>query len=365
MAIHLKNRYPLHTTAADAEYPFGKARNISSTGAKDGTPWEADLINDLYGFLQALLDDAAVTPSEVPDKVGASQYLDAIKAMVGGGGAIPEPSYKAWGSNPPQTLQLASTVIAADGVAYNAGDVFLSYIKGGSQIYVQPTVALKGFTYSDNYGSRAHQLLGDVFIPYDIVVSLENPGTATVTAADITLVGRTIILNSITLDVNATSPVTSGLVTAGNPVYFPYYMTTGIPWVWATEIAAKDVVTIEDDSGPFLIPAYIFREANISSIYSKTTTEWSNCAGVTLGYSRSSTPGLHLSNIALNGSTITVPEAVQFFITAPNPGDAVYLVQTSPNNDLSVKMFDTTPVDGNTIRIGTWGANNTLTVQIA
>lgn len=82
MAIVPKTKYPSQTLVTDAAYPHGKARNVVTPGDGTGTPWEADLVNDIFGFQQALLAAAAITPSNLPDKVGTSQYVDAIKALI-------------------------------------------------------------------------------------------------------------------------------------------------------------------------------------------------------------------------------------------------------------------------------------------
>lgn len=81
MAIDPSTKYS-GQVAADAAFPYGKARNESSSGARDGTPLEADLVNDIWGFQQALLDQAGATPTGTPDEVGASQYLDAINTII-------------------------------------------------------------------------------------------------------------------------------------------------------------------------------------------------------------------------------------------------------------------------------------------
>lgn len=81
MAIRPADEYP-GQIATDADYPHGKARNVSTPGDGTGTPWEAKLVNDVLGFEQALLAEAAITPSGNPDKVGASDYLNAIRHMI-------------------------------------------------------------------------------------------------------------------------------------------------------------------------------------------------------------------------------------------------------------------------------------------
>lgn len=72
-------------TSDPVGYPEGKAQNVSSQGAGDGTPLERDWLNDFMGFAQALLkrNDGA-NPSGTPEKVGASQLLDSLTAWLGG-----------------------------------------------------------------------------------------------------------------------------------------------------------------------------------------------------------------------------------------------------------------------------------------
>ncbi len=84
MALKPSARYPGQLDTSDATgYPHGKAQNVVVEGDGVGTPFEKDLVNDILGFQQALLVGAAITPSNVPDKVGASQYLDALRALLG------------------------------------------------------------------------------------------------------------------------------------------------------------------------------------------------------------------------------------------------------------------------------------------
>ena len=81
MAIIPESQYPGKITPASAEYPYGKARNITLPGDGTGTPWEAALVNDIFGFQQALLSEADITPTGDPEEVGASQYLKSIKTI--------------------------------------------------------------------------------------------------------------------------------------------------------------------------------------------------------------------------------------------------------------------------------------------
>lgn len=81
MAINPGSLYPGKTTAPNADYPYGSARNVTTPGDGTGTPWEAALVNDIFGFQQALLDNAGIVPSGTPERVGVSQYLDAIRSL--------------------------------------------------------------------------------------------------------------------------------------------------------------------------------------------------------------------------------------------------------------------------------------------
>jgi hypothetical protein len=80
MALNLETEYPGRSTPADADYPYGSGKNKVSP-VDLGTPVEKSWLNDIYGFLQALLVGAGITPSGVPDTVLASDYLDAANKL--------------------------------------------------------------------------------------------------------------------------------------------------------------------------------------------------------------------------------------------------------------------------------------------
>ena len=77
MAIRPEDEYT-NTNPADASYPQGSAKNSTTLTSKDGTPLEKKWVNDLWGFLQKLLNAGAVTPSGAPDTVLASDYYNAV-----------------------------------------------------------------------------------------------------------------------------------------------------------------------------------------------------------------------------------------------------------------------------------------------
>lgn len=80
MAIKPNELYP-GQVAAHPNHPYGKAQNAATEEDDTGTPLEANWVNDLWGFQQALLVRAGIAPSGVPDEAGASQYVDAIRAI--------------------------------------------------------------------------------------------------------------------------------------------------------------------------------------------------------------------------------------------------------------------------------------------
>ena len=81
MAIAPRNIYPERVIEGDVDYPQGKARNLVNGEQGTGTPFDATWVNDLWGFNQALLAFAGITPNGQPDNVTTSQYLDALKIV--------------------------------------------------------------------------------------------------------------------------------------------------------------------------------------------------------------------------------------------------------------------------------------------
>ena len=84
MAINPSTQYPGKIDNTDANYPYGKAQNITTPGDGTGTPWEKAIVNDVLGFQQALLASSGIVPSAAADKVTASQYTQSIVEIAGG-----------------------------------------------------------------------------------------------------------------------------------------------------------------------------------------------------------------------------------------------------------------------------------------
>jgi len=84
MAINPTNEFVGKIASDPTNYPYGKAKNVTSTGDGTGTPWVASLLNDIFGFQQSLLKAAGITPSGTPDKFGTSEYLQSVIALASG-----------------------------------------------------------------------------------------------------------------------------------------------------------------------------------------------------------------------------------------------------------------------------------------
>lgn len=71
-------------TAPDANYLYGSAKDDSTGTTGDGTPIKKALMNDTYGFQQALLRAASLVPTGDADTAVASQYLQSVVQQVMG-----------------------------------------------------------------------------------------------------------------------------------------------------------------------------------------------------------------------------------------------------------------------------------------
>lgn len=82
MALKLDERYPGRANPPSLDYPQGSFKNRTSPDSKDGTYLEKDWANDIQGYLQSLLQDAGIVANGQVDKVGASQYFNALKTVI-------------------------------------------------------------------------------------------------------------------------------------------------------------------------------------------------------------------------------------------------------------------------------------------
>ncbi|MFA7943102.1 tail fiber protein [Pseudomonas brenneri] len=82
MALKLNERYPGRFNSPSTDYPQGSFKNRTTPVAKDGSYLEKDWANDKEGFFQSLLSAAVIAANGSVDKVGSSQYFDAIKQVI-------------------------------------------------------------------------------------------------------------------------------------------------------------------------------------------------------------------------------------------------------------------------------------------
>jgi len=80
--LNITTTYPGQTAGTNANYPNGQARNVTVSGDGLGTPWEQQLLNDILGFMNAIVDEAGITVSGAPDTALASDVLDGLKILL-------------------------------------------------------------------------------------------------------------------------------------------------------------------------------------------------------------------------------------------------------------------------------------------
>lgn len=83
--LKIDANYTDYRDDTDANYPYGKAVSASTPGSTDGTPWRALWFNDLLGSRTAIFKKAFGNdrqPSNTPDNVAASDFLDAIQKLI-------------------------------------------------------------------------------------------------------------------------------------------------------------------------------------------------------------------------------------------------------------------------------------------
>lgn len=69
-------------------FPSVTATNASGPTLRDGTPITANLVNDIWGAFQAILNAAGTTPSDSVESSSASDLLDSIRKLGGAPGEI-------------------------------------------------------------------------------------------------------------------------------------------------------------------------------------------------------------------------------------------------------------------------------------
>lgn len=81
MAINRRLAYPTQTAQATG-YPGGKAKNKVSANDTTGTPFEQRWVNDVWGFMDAIMGRGARTRSGEPDTSIASDHAFALENII-------------------------------------------------------------------------------------------------------------------------------------------------------------------------------------------------------------------------------------------------------------------------------------------
>lgn len=86
MALKLNERYPSRFNNPSTDYPQGSFKNRTTPTAKDGSYLEKDWANDKEGFFQSLMFSASIEANGAVDKVGSSQYYNALLSIISNSG---------------------------------------------------------------------------------------------------------------------------------------------------------------------------------------------------------------------------------------------------------------------------------------
>lgn len=134
MALDYRIVYGIQVLSGQPGYPYGKARNVTVTGDGTGTPWEAQLVNDLFGFLQALLVNASITPSGSPDSALASDYFSALTYAI----THPTGPIVLQGELDASGSIHATGFVTSDGDVIGAGHNFFGLTSFSAAVDIQP-----------------------------------------------------------------------------------------------------------------------------------------------------------------------------------------------------------------------------------
>jgi hypothetical protein len=93
-------------------FPDTAAVNVSGAGAQDGTEFIAAFVDDLWGFNQALMEYAGLTPDTVPESADASQRLEALKLAF----SPPGVGFEWWRSDDPTTEGIRVLYLNGQGI---------------------------------------------------------------------------------------------------------------------------------------------------------------------------------------------------------------------------------------------------------
>lgn len=147
-------------TSDPTGYPHGKAKNVSASGAGDGTPLERNWVNDVWGWFAAFLDSAGITPSGASEKVGASDMLDAFNTRIGTTENLEVNFFDFYNLRPTgNNIDVTSQEVNPKSFCFSKGGLKL-YVNGSTTIY-EYNVGAPYRLDTASYASRSGSLTGD------------------------------------------------------------------------------------------------------------------------------------------------------------------------------------------------------------
>lgn len=135
MAIKIYEQFAPFANPADGDYPQGSFKNDSIPGAEDGTPLDAVWANDYAGTDAELFAQAGIVPSGQPDKLGASQRVDAMKRVIG----------KSSGLCFDSVASMVSSIDLSAGLSVSTRGYYLSGDGGGGDYIIDNTSVADGY----------------------------------------------------------------------------------------------------------------------------------------------------------------------------------------------------------------------------
>jgi hypothetical protein len=166
------------TNTNGSAFPDTEAVNVSAPGAGDGTEFVALMVNNVWGFQQALMDYAGLTPDGVQEAPGTAQFLEALAKGYGIGPGI---GVIYWKNDTPavhgdRVLLLQGQVIT---IADYAELVAVTYIGDPNNADADYT----GFFKTSDAGGTVRDTAGAYFVlPDTRGLSLKNIGDAVINA---------------------------------------------------------------------------------------------------------------------------------------------------------------------------------------
>jgi hypothetical protein len=164
------------TNTNGSAFPDTEAVNVSAPGAGDGTEFVALMVNNVWGFQQALMDYAGLTPDGVQEAPGTAQFLEALAKGYGIGPGV---GVIYWKNDTPavhgdRVLLLQGQVIT---IADYAELVAATYIGDPNNADADYT----GFFKTSDAGGTVRDTAGAYFVlPDTRGLSLKNIGDAVI-----------------------------------------------------------------------------------------------------------------------------------------------------------------------------------------